>query len=523
MQRVGRFIFLCCALLLLAVPRGAAAQPYPNAYPVPSDPRERIGVYNWGVDPWSRGGWETFTWGNAYARNLDLGFNGGFDGPRTLRVKLGTRDDYQFGGLSTDLVNIASRWEYHSLFNDAYYKTILLTVYTAQDEASAWWQDGWSGAWDERNQISALGQHLLRNYPNKTFIILNWEGDNAVDARSIPTYHGRWDRMVTWTQARALGVSDARGAVWWSSSRLYSGLEFNLVRGCNSYNSLCVISYVAPKVTGTACWGNSPFASCVPVDYFSYSSYQSMGIDTADSDVYRRLYDDLSAARAFIPTVANSRFIVGEFGNGRQVPAWGECRSAQRTASAINALRDWGAGYGIAWQIIDNPPSAPWGGLGLFKYDLSSSLLRGTMRNLYLYNSPYVPWVPTCPRINDNGIVDGTTWQPVYRRGAILSIFGQGFTPGTSQVVVEQFALYDAYGNVRRPGRRWVVGAGSTAWWNGNTGQINFQLPWDVVPSEYNSWGQPQPDVTVYVRTGFDFAPDPDTLDSNGQLLFISP
>src|SRR5262249_30239794 len=82
--------------------------------------------------------------------------------------------------------------------------------------------------------IKRLGEYLLSNpaFAGKTFIIPNWEGDNALDALS--NRRSVWDYYTQWIRARAEGVRLARRNYPSSAARLFSGLEFNAIKSLNS-------------------------------------------------------------------------------------------------------------------------------------------------------------------------------------------------------------------------------------------------------------------------------------------------
>ena len=73
----------------------------------------------------------------------------------------------------------------------------------------------------EKTEIQDLCTYLINTHPTKTFIILNWEGDNAIGGYGNITQQ-LWNNYVQWIQARAEGVRAAQTP----SSKVYSGLEF---------------------------------------------------------------------------------------------------------------------------------------------------------------------------------------------------------------------------------------------------------------------------------------------------------
>lgn len=137
------------------------------------------------------GGTDRLNWAADKVANL---------GTHTTRVYLGP--DYASYKLNLpspfNLVQAISNYPntgYDKLFKDSRFSTYQLTVYTQNDDGDAW-GDGFSDAEynAERDEIAALGTYLLQNYANKTFIILNWEGDNAIGRFNHKA--AAWDNLV---------------------------------------------------------------------------------------------------------------------------------------------------------------------------------------------------------------------------------------------------------------------------------------------------------------------------------------
>src|SRR5262249_43990696 len=147
------------------------------------------------------------------------------------------------------------------------YDTFLLTVYTQH----GYYRDWITGfmpqgpEWNiERDQIKNLTTYLLDTYPNKNFIILNWEGDADLIFSGNPDANvGRWTNYM---QARVNGVLEARAGR--SNPKVYSGIELSCLTMPNmpcrfpdgpgfSNEANTVKNYVLPRVIG--------------YDYVSYS------------------------------------------------------------------------------------------------------------------------------------------------------------------------------------------------------------------------------------------------------------
>jgi hypothetical protein len=226
-----------------------------------------------------------------------------------------------------------------------------------------------------------LGDYLLTDaaFAGKTFIILNWEGDNAI--ASVRNKRIAWDAYKNWIQSRADGIALARTDYPNSKSKIFSGLEFNAVemngRNCGTslaqtgedpittdpYKYRCVIDYVAPQVS---------------VDYYSYSSWSSLGSKYGNPAanlkmILKNALDRaLKEVRALRPAVDQRNFMIGEFGFPREL--YGECNAANyinEIFDAVNPLdpEAFHPSFVVFWQILDNARAYDfnWHGFGLYK------------------------------------------------------------------------------------------------------------------------------------------------------------
>jgi uncharacterized protein (TIGR03437 family) len=324
--------------------------------PPPTQRADRFGIYNWNVNdaPFPNDGTsDRLNWGADKVAEM---------GSRTIRVAISTRDDYFVNPPgAVDLTQIAKCAAYDKLFKDPRFQTYLLTAYTRGDMASNW-SDGYTASEyaAEREEIKKFGEYLLSNpaFANKTFILLNWEGDNAIGG--VANKRSGWDHYVNWIRARAEGVKLARQSVSTSAAHLFSGLEYSAVgrngKPCGSivddparedpFKYRCVIDYVAPQVE---------------VDYYSYSSWQSI-LDKQDfpnENLKQRYKTDLNFALSKVkvarPEIVEQNFIIGEYGFERS--RYGECNAANHLNEMFDAFDGEDAfhvSYAIFWQIIDN-------------------------------------------------------------------------------------------------------------------------------------------------------------------------
>jgi hypothetical protein len=254
----------------------------------PSDPHQRLGIYNWGADTTG------YTFSDALTGPAGLISQ---IGARTIRVALSTNDAYGHGTFAT-LTAAASSPAFQSLFGSSSFDMYILTSYSQADNPAngclPLWVNGYApaDAAAERGEIANLAEYLGATYPSKKFLIQNWEGDSAIGA--LNHYCGTtltpalWQGYTDWINARAEGVLDARAG---GVTHVWSGLEFNSVQRLTSSEDYYGNNCAAPDATALTagcswCDGSHPcvISTVGPnalVDYLSYSSWQSVGVGIA--------------------------------------------------------------------------------------------------------------------------------------------------------------------------------------------------------------------------------------------------
>ncbi|MGH9801719.1 MAG: hypothetical protein ACRD82_15265, partial [Blastocatellia bacterium] len=336
----------------------AAAFQSSTVPPPPASRADRFGIYNWNIsDAAMPATSDQLNWGTDLIAGL---------GTRTIRVALATRDDYRLGlSGNLDLVQLAQHPAYDRLLKDARFRTVMLTTYSRGAMVSNW-SDGFTQTeYDaERDEVRRLGEYLLSTpaFNGKTFIILNWEGDNAISL--WPNKRSIWDAYTNWIRSRVEGVKLARQRFPSASAKLFSGLEFSQVRNWQTNSSCgtpvsdpvrndplvnrCLIDYVAPQVE---------------VDYYSYSSWQTLAdkLENPSLNLKQRYKEDLGFALSLIkakrPEIGENNFLLGEYGLERI--RYGECNAANYINEMIDAFEGSDAfqiSYAIFWQIADNAP-----------------------------------------------------------------------------------------------------------------------------------------------------------------------
>jgi hypothetical protein len=212
-----------------------------------------------------------------------------------------------------------------------------------------------------------LTQELYRLYHDrgKTFIIDNWEGDNAVycgrayayatdtatraacDAnypvlyRGVPNPQTGMTGFTDWLQARQQGI--AAGKSWALSQGLLGGVQvsyavqFNIIHALQDAGLESVLADALPSVAH---------------DYASYSAYESTNLGVAKFEM------DLNYLRDTWG-IATSSLVIGEFGYSEQGPNGQQGSDLQqqvrqKSDAILNKAIELGVPYIFQWVVFDN-------------------------------------------------------------------------------------------------------------------------------------------------------------------------
>lgn len=452
--------------------------------PPPMARADRFGVYHWNINDAAMpadGSTNQLTWGADLAAAT---------GTRTIRIALATRDDYRLGlPDNLDLVQLAQLPAYDKVLRDARFRTMLLTTYSRADMVSNW-ADGYTSAEyeTEREEIRRLGEYLLSNpaFAGKTFIILNWEGDNGISL--WPNKRTVWDYFIQWIRARAEGVKLARQKYPSSNAKLFSGLEFSQVRNwqtnvpCGTpvadpvrndpLTNRCVIDYVAPQVE---------------VDYYSYSSWQSLAdkLENPELNLKQRYKTDLNFALGLIkakrPEVGENNLLLGEYGLERV--RYGECNAANYLNEMIDAFEGsdtFQISYAIFWQIGDNAPYYGVGAdlFGLYRTSESQPKLSAIGENFKRRLAGEAPAsYANCPRIRtspDPGLLN-SQGIPFFQINpdSVLAIYAQG----CCENVTNPFSATGNTVHFDQTTRQYLLPRDNGQWFYESPSQINVSMP----------------------------------------------
>ena len=508
------FIIVFVSIWSLKSPVSSAGAQTSTVPPPPASRADRFGVYNWNINdaavPSTN---DQINWGADLIAGL---------GTRTIRIALATRDDYRLGlSGNLDLMQLAQHPAYDRLLKDSRFQTVMLTTYSRGAMASNW-SDGYTQAEyeAEREEIRRLGEYLLNTpaFNGKTFIILNWEGDNAISL--WPNKRTIWDAYTNWIRSRVEGVKLARQKFPSSTAKLFSGLEFNQLRSwqtgewCgspvsdpvhnDSLRNRCVIDYVAPRVE---------------VDYYSYSSWRSLDDKETNSaeSLKQRYKTDLTFALSLIkaqrPEIGEHNFILGEYGFERA--RYGECNAANHTSEMFDALEGEGsfqASYAVFWQIVDNAPAYGVGVslFGLYRIrdgNLSLSPIgenfRKRINNQAATNYTGCPQIRTSPQLGVLNSLGEPNFQ--INPDTVVSVYAQGCCAN----VLTPFSASGNKISFEQTARRFALPRDNALHFYESSTQINFSMP--SLPTDERRAGPARVFVT-----------DARGYDSNSQTITVN-
>lgn len=249
-----------------------------------------------------------------------------------------------------NLVALAKHPDYVKVFSMSF-STIILECFPI---AKVDWGDGLSSgeATAEATEMEDLTRYLCQTYAGtqKTFILQNWEGDNAIALKKRPAleHEAAIQGMTQWIQTRQGAVE--RGRKGASGVRVVHCLEMNWVPGGREvdFGAPLVVDRVAPE---TAC------------DLYSISSWGTK-VAGSEEDLTPKLDYIVSKTK---PSALYGRknVMVGEFGapesiyeNGKNgYPSWGNDTGLQQleiNRRQIDAALRWGAPYIVYWELYCN-------------------------------------------------------------------------------------------------------------------------------------------------------------------------
>jgi hypothetical protein len=194
-----------------------------------------------------------------------------------------------------------------------------------------------------RQQLAATREEFrsftleLAKMPGRK-IVSNWEFENDCGAgKPADKQHAQWDACREYYQARLDGIREGRtqARALGYPGEVLSAFEFTIVPGYLGEHSGLV--EVGAKLSG--------------VDYFSYSSWASIGWDYNAPTMYRSFEAAAQLLHRFSADHhLSDRWIIGEFGE-----YWDQHPSAGRMKALISAALAGGFQYLFDWVLYDQP------------------------------------------------------------------------------------------------------------------------------------------------------------------------
>ena len=229
----------------------------------------------------------------------------------------------------SNLMELAQTSYFETMFGDPDFTTYSLQAATF-NYRNGWQYGDFSSV--ESNSISAevydLATYLLTNYNDsgKTFIIQNWEGDNAL-GQDAPAQ--KVQSMIDWLNCRQDAIHAAVADSTSSNVWVYGAAECNKVGQINFSGPRCYTD-VFPYLH---------------MDLYSYSNYH-----TREDEA--KLLEDMNNIKRFAPDSAafgHENVMLGEFGLNRMNTSEAENYLISRTVSEIGV--DVGARFAFYWQV----------------------------------------------------------------------------------------------------------------------------------------------------------------------------
>lgn len=232
-----------------------------------------------------------------------------------------------------NLTELAQTGYFSTLFDDPHFQTYSLQMATFN--ARNGWQFGDFSVSESNlvfNEVYDLAFHLLTNHNDsgKTFILQNWEGDNALGQNASAQ---KVQSMIDWLNCRQDAIIAARDALAGTVSNvwIYGAAECNKV--------------------GDAGWsGPRCHADVFPylrMDLYSYSDWYTRYSE-------EKLLEDLNNIKRLAPdsaTFGHENVMLGEFGLNRFVD--GEAGNLLSSQTEFEIGMDAGARFAFYWQVYE--------------------------------------------------------------------------------------------------------------------------------------------------------------------------
>ncbi|MDP0499865.1 MAG: hypothetical protein Q7P63_07160 [Verrucomicrobiota bacterium JB022] len=306
----------------------------------------------------------------------------------------------------------------------------------------------------------ALAAYLLTRYANtgKTFILQNWEGDNALRAWEIDdpaAFEVARQGMVDWLNARQAGIDRARKTVGMEGVRVVGAVEMTRTpKGREPFEHPLVVDTVVPY-THADLYSLSTWGTRLPGDeVLLLAQLDYIAGKAPASDLYGEKNVMLGEFGAYEQTYTNPRHNYPEWAAGAEQDVF-NCASSMGQLVANRkqleyALR-WGVQYALYWEVYCNGLRATAGELSR---DANGELVASMdqLRGVWMIR-PDGTKVPTWyyfRNLTEGGyIADGLwDWSRVWARSARLQrpanapfVANQSAQPGSVIYQVDELAM----------------------------------------------------------------------------------
>ncbi|MDP3954293.1 MAG: hypothetical protein Q8Q06_02660 [bacterium] len=289
--------YLAYPLLLLCAPSIQSLQ---------ADSNTEIGIYFWGGALDDSGTEGILGPGHKLLEKI---------GSSSVRIAMSPRSDPDYGISKNCIANfsltkLAERPDFKNILSNPKFETIMITAY---DDSSGVCNnneflnpDFYTRQTLEKieKEYREFASYLNANFPDKFFIISNWEGDNSIycgsasnaTAETCPDYGKNMEGFTRWINARTRGIKLS------GATNVYSAIEFNSVKMLRDKKLPDILHDVLPIINA---------------DFFSYSAYESTNqISPHDNNTGDKFTDDIKYIREILSVNGfhQYRLIIGELG-----------------------------------------------------------------------------------------------------------------------------------------------------------------------------------------------------------------
>lgn len=258
-----------------------------------------------------------------------------------------------------DLTGLAALPYYDEVFRMPF-STYILETYEFWGDRQTVWTDGMTEqeCQEVEDQFYALACYFYETFAGtgKTFILQNWEGDNALGEYAVKTADGglsaqgqtALDGMVDWINARQAGVDRARAEYPDSDVVVANAMEVNFIdveRDMENYdNRVLAVDYVVPRthcdLYSLSCWGA-----------------KETGLESVVADKLRYYKEKAPSSRLY----GRENIMLGEFGSPELLHKRGAVYSEESSQAQMENVRlqleyalEENVRYAVYWELYCN-------------------------------------------------------------------------------------------------------------------------------------------------------------------------